>query len=109
MISYSYHIKTDQIRRIGIMILLFGLFGISSFGQKGVQSSDTDSIRISGDPSAIQTVNPEEMDHSPRKAMIYGLVLPGLGQAYNKKYFDPLYLSPGMPVANYGLKCKLTF
>jgi hypothetical protein len=207
MIRYSYHIIKDQIRRIVIMILLFGFIGISSYAQGDSPSSNFrsqetiggDTIRILGDTSAIQNVHPEEMEHSPRKAMIYGLVFPGLGQAYNKKYFkipfvygalggvgywiyyntqiyrditveyeldksddnerylkhwrrnlelsyitlvgtyalqvldayvdanllywdvnpdltirlvpsiDPLYISPGMPVANYGLKCKLTF
>ena len=29
----------------------------------------------------------EGIDHSPQKAMFYSLFLPGLGQAYNKKYF----------------------
>lgn len=32
-------------------------------------------------------VSPAEQKHSPHKATIYSAILPGLGQAYNKKYW----------------------
>lgn len=62
------------------MILLFAL------GSLSLDAQSSDSIRISNDSSAIKK-KMEFGDHSPQKAMYYSLVLPGLGQAYNKKYF----------------------
>lgn len=45
---------------------------------------ETDSIIWETDTA---TVTEPDFSHSPSRAIMYALVLPGLGQAYNKKYF----------------------
>ncbi len=42
-----------------------------------------------------------EEGHSPKKAMIYSIVLPGLGQAYNKKYFKIPFVYAALGTAGY--------
>lgn len=54
-----------------LLLLGFSIFLFSGYSQ----SSDTTSIVI------------EEIQHSPKKATLLSLAVPGLGQAYNKKYW----------------------
>lgn len=59
------------------IIILFLLFGSNLKGQI-VDADSTSTINL--------PENAEEI-HSPKKAAIYSAILPGLGQAYNKKYW----------------------
>ncbi len=59
-----------------IIVILIVVFFIQSFGNLYGQSQ-TDSINES-----VVIVK-----HSPKKASIYSLILPGAGQVYNKKYW----------------------
>ncbi len=42
-----------------------------------------DGIRIQADSTVLEV----DFSHSPTKAIMFALVLPGLGQAYNRKYY----------------------
>jgi len=49
-----------------------------------------------------------DFSHSPSKAMMYALVLPGLGQAYNKKYFKIPIVYVGLGAAVYAINYNST-
>jgi hypothetical protein len=56
-----------------------------------VEVDTVDFFSITGDTVAVISATPLEEEtekvHSPHKAALYSAILPGLGQAYNKKYW----------------------
>lgn len=50
-------------------------------------SAQTDTLQLTQAGTVEQAIPVEEKLHSPHKATLYSAVLPGLGQAYNRKYW----------------------
>lgn len=69
-----------------LILISFNLFG---------QELEVDSTKITEVP-----VNAEKV-HSPKRATIYSAILPGLGQAYNKKYWKIPIIYAGFGTIGY--------
>jgi len=54
------------------------------------------------EPDTIKIIDSQSEEiHSPKKAAVYSAVLPGLGQAYNKKYWKIPFIYIGFGVIGY--------
>ncbi|MBS1557636.1 MAG: hypothetical protein JST69_02820 [Bacteroidetes bacterium] len=74
--------------RIAILSLLLGWVGYPCFGQEVKKDSvvQSDSVYINHGKKKI-SVDAYAKRFDPRKALFYSAILPGAGQAYNKKYW----------------------
>jgi hypothetical protein len=66
------------VNRLLYIVLLFILFG-----NQNVFSQEIGNVIIAKDTTKLQEIDPLR----PSKAAFYSAILPGLGQAYNKKYW----------------------
>lgn len=85
---------THKVRGLCFVFMLLAAF--VNFNQNTVYAQDTNAITAKTVPTELKKT------HSPRKAMIYSLVLPGLGQAYNHKYWK-------MPIVYAGFGTMIYF
>ena len=74
-----------------ILFVLLILISCNIFGQE----LNIDTTKITEVP-----VNAEKI-HSPKRATIYSAILPGLGQAYNKKYWKIPIIYAGFGTIGY--------
>ncbi len=78
---------TRQRKFFLLYLLLVGYCNSPSLAQAEFTAEQTESVVV--------------LEHSPRKASLFSAVLPGLGQAYNKKYWKILIVYAGFGVFGY--------
>jgi hypothetical protein len=75
-----------------------------------VSQTPTDSISVTEGTTVEEAFRQKEEEkiHSPHKATFYSAILPGLGQAYNKKYWKIPILYAGIGALGYAIHFNST-
>ncbi len=84
--------KLRSFLRLSTALFLLLFFGLQKSEAQDALVADT-----------IYKDQPNENLHSPHKASLYSMILPGLGQAYNKKYWKIPILYAGIGVTVYAI------
>jgi hypothetical protein len=74
----------------------------------GYLQAQEDSLRLMPSDTIIPLKFPTDKLHSPHKATLYSAVLPGLGQAYNKKYWKIPIIYAGIGALGYAIHFNTT-
>jgi hypothetical protein len=97
-------LKKNQLKKFYFLFLILSFFGFNKilFAQKiekkdSITNKKLETARIIG-KIKIDTI---KVKHSPAKATLFSAVLPGMGQAYNKKYWKIPILYAGAGVLGY--------
>ncbi len=83
--------------KVSLVALLISIFLFSTVFQTNAQNVDSLNINKNIKIHDSQGLKP----HSPHKATLYSAVLPGLGQAYNKKYWKTGAVWAGFGIFGY--------
>jgi hypothetical protein len=96
------NIQKRSISKSRLLAVSFFLILLLPFSQLKSQSSDTGSTEIRKDTNKVVVVIKK---HPPKKALLMSAVLPGLGQAYNKKYWKiPIIYAGAAAVTYFAIK-----
>lgn len=92
--------------KINFIFIFLALTFTSVFSQQADSSLKTETRKKNSHPDSVKTRN---RSHSPNAAMLLSVCVPGLGQAYNKKYWKiPLvYASMGTTIYFFSYNDKL--
>ncbi len=86
------------------MLMVFNMVGQPTI------EAQSDTAHLSVADTLIESIPPVELKmHSAHKASMYSAVLPGLGQAYNKKYWKIPILYAGIGALIYAIDFNTTY
>ncbi len=85
-------------------LIVFGFICAATLPEGKAQQAERDTVSMQeGVRKVRDSFHDKEESHSPHKATFYSAILPGLGQAYNKKYWKIPILYAGIGALGYAI------